>query len=113
MFSDAEDVAPLGEQEFTYSKGYYMPKEAAQRGTTKIDDGDPETPGYSSTEYAFRDYKFAEKSIWKTVSQPIGYDDARKFLNNLSPDHVLTPTSWVGGIENVTYRIGPTFANDQ
>ena len=44
------------------------------------------------------------KGIPKIPSQPIGYDDAKKFLEKMAGP--ASPTSWRGKIQGVEYRLG-------
>ncbi|CAL4079772.1 unnamed protein product [Meganyctiphanes norvegica] len=105
IFSDPKDVAVEGQtpQEI-YPNTWWLPGSGMQRGTTYMGDGDPLTPGWPSTENAYRISK-EEADLPKIPCQPIGYDDAKVILEKL--EGPAAPSDWIGGIENVAYTLGP------
>ncbi|CAL1542368.1 unnamed protein product [Lymnaea stagnalis] len=111
MYSDPADYTGMksGDRR-VYPDTWWLPPTGAQRGTVFTGAGDPLTPGYPANNLAFR---FSEDEVEpplpKIPSHPIGYGAAEKILRQLNGR--LVPDDWVGGI-NVTYRLGPGFAQD-
>ncbi|XP_037804031.1 N-acetylated-alpha-linked acidic dipeptidase 2-like [Penaeus monodon] len=111
LFSDPLDVALEGvTEEAVYPNKGWLPGTGMQRGTTFMGDGDPLTPGWPSTEHAYRVDK-EEAGLAQIPCQPIGYNDAKVILEKLRGDQ-QTPESWVGGLEGVEYNLGPYFKAD-
>uniref|UniRef100_A0A8C4UFP6 Glutamate carboxypeptidase 2 n=1 Tax=Falco tinnunculus TaxID=100819 RepID=A0A8C4UFP6_FALTI len=110
LFSDPADYCAPGTD--PYPNGWNLPGGGAQRGNVLNLNGagDPLTPGYPAKEYAFR-YKVNEGvGIPKIPVHPIGYHDAEVLLRAMggpaAPD-----SSWKGSL-NVSYNIGPGFADN-
>ncbi|XP_038617708.1 putative N-acetylated-alpha-linked acidic dipeptidase [Tachyglossus aculeatus] len=107
LYSDPADYCAPGVE--PYPKGWNLPGGGAQRGNVLNLNGagDPLTPGYPATEYAFR-YEMAEAvGLPQIPVHPIGYHDAQKLLENMggSPP---PETSWKGNL-NISYNLGPGF----
>merc|ERR1712131_201784 len=120
LFSDSADYSP--EWTEPYPATWFLPKTGAQRGTTYLDQGDPETPFYPSIPGAYRwtrdkvEAGLAEKhdlpGLPNIPIQPIGYGDALKFLKRM--EGLEVPETWRGDIrdpdnnnQTITYRYGP------
>lgn len=107
LFSDPEDVAQEGvEPQKVYPNTWWLPGSGIQRGTTFIGNGDPLTPGWPSTEHAYR-LKVEEADLPKIPCQPIGYDDAKVILEKMGGK--AAPDEWKGGITGINYNLGPDF----
>ncbi|CAG0901466.1 unnamed protein product [Darwinula stevensoni] len=105
LYSDPKEYAPYGE-DFVYPDSEYMPDMAVQSGTVMLANGDPTTPQWPSVPGAYR-IPEAEADLPDIPVQPIGYREARILLENLAG--VQAPPEWQGAL-NVTYRLGPGFA---
>ncbi|KFO09723.1 N-acetylated-alpha-linked acidic dipeptidase 2 [Balearica regulorum gibbericeps] len=110
LYSDPADYCAPGVD--AYPDGWNLPGGGAQRGNVLNLNGagDPLTPGYPAKEYTFR-YKVNEGvGIPKIPVHPIGYHDAEVLLRAMGgpapPD-----SSWKGSL-NVSYNIGPGFADN-
>ncbi|NXC72789.1 NALD2 dipeptidase, partial [Anhinga anhinga] len=110
LYSDPADYCAPGVG--VYPEGWNLPGGGAQRGNVLNLNGagDPLTPGYPAKEYTFR-YKVNEGvGIPKIPVHPIGYHDAEVLLRAMggpaAPD-----SSWKGSL-NVSYNIGPGFADN-
>ncbi|KAB7496030.1 N-acetylated-alpha-linked acidic dipeptidase-like protein [Armadillidium nasatum] len=107
IFSDPEDVAADGiASENVYDHTWWLPGTGMQRGSTYLGDGDPLTPGWPSTEHAYR-ISEEESDLHKIPCQPIGYSDAIQILERL--DGPIAPEDWQGGYPGFTYKLGPFF----
>ncbi|CAL4093385.1 unnamed protein product, partial [Meganyctiphanes norvegica] len=107
IYSDPEDVAVEGvEPTEVYPNTWFLPGSGMQRGGTFLGDGDPLTPGWPSTANAYRVDK-EDAGLPKIPCQPIGYDDAKVILEKL--DGAAAPSSWIGGLEGVSYQLGPAW----
>ncbi|KAL8618688.1 hypothetical protein ACOMHN_048864 [Nucella lapillus] len=107
LYSDPRDCIYQNEENNTYPHSWWLPPSGIQRGTTLLHDGDPQTPLYPSTDYAYRlTEQEAEVYLPHLPSQPIGYNDAQNILSLMGGPSA--PASWQGGL-NFTYRIGPGF----
>ncbi|OXB55450.1 hypothetical protein ASZ78_014895 [Callipepla squamata] len=110
LYSDPADYCAPGVD--PYPDGWNLPDRGVQRGNVLNLNGagDPLTPGYPAKEYTFR-YKVNEGvGIPKIPVHPIGYHDAEVLLQAMggpaAPD-----SSWKGAL-NVSYNIGPGFADN-
>uniref|UniRef100_A0A5F8GJI7 glutamate carboxypeptidase II n=1 Tax=Monodelphis domestica TaxID=13616 RepID=A0A5F8GJI7_MONDO len=110
LYSDPADYSSPGVE--PYPKGWNLPGGGAQRGNVLNLNGagDPLTPGYPATEYAYR-YGITDAiGLPKIPVHPIGYNDAQKLLENMGgpapPDN-----SWKGKLK-VPYSIGPGFTGN-
>ncbi|CAL1530740.1 unnamed protein product [Lymnaea stagnalis] len=110
LYADPADV----NQEFngkndekTHPDSWWMPSVGIQRGTAYTQRGDPKTPGYPSTDYAYHLDK-SNMLLPKIPCQPISYGDALHILGNLSGP--ISPASWHGTLP-IEYRIGPGYDN--
>ncbi|KAK7069650.1 N-acetylated-alpha-linked acidic dipeptidase 2, partial [Halocaridina rubra] len=80
LFSDPRDVALEGVEPMeVYPNTFWLPGSGMQRGGTYTIKGDPLTPGWPSTEHAFR-LQEEDVPLAKIPCQPIGYDDAKIIL---------------------------------
>uniref|UniRef100_H2ZPG0 Uncharacterized protein n=1 Tax=Ciona savignyi TaxID=51511 RepID=H2ZPG0_CIOSA len=95
----------------TISKGYpvdsSLPGTGVQRGSTISDFGDPSTPGYPSTDYAYRVPVQDIDQFPPLPLQPIAYDDAEALLRDMGGD--VAPSDWVTGLDVDQIRVGPGF----
>ncbi|XP_063877913.1 glutamate carboxypeptidase 2-like [Scylla paramamosain] len=104
------DVALNGTApEDVYPNSWWLPGSGMQRGTTFMGDGDPLTPGWPSTEHAYR-LKEEEADLPTIPCQPIGYDDAKVILEKMGGR--VAPEGWRGGLKNVAYNLGPELIGD-
>ncbi|XP_072022938.1 glutamate carboxypeptidase 2-like [Amphiura filiformis] len=106
LYSDPADYVIDGEP--VYPDGIYLPGTGTQRGTLYIGSGDPQTPGYPSTDTAYRHPEANLTTLPTIPVYPIGYDDASVFLKRMAGNEVID--SWKGNISGITYRYGPGFA---
>ncbi|KAL7645737.1 UNVERIFIED_CONTAM: hypothetical protein RMT77_002614 [Armadillidium vulgare] len=107
IFSDPEDVAAEGiSPEDVYDNSWWLPGTGVQRGSTYLGSGDSLTPGWPSTEHAYR-LSEDEANLPNIPCQPIGYADAIEILKRL--DGPVAPEDWQGGYPNFTYKLGPSF----
>ncbi|XP_065069888.1 putative N-acetylated-alpha-linked acidic dipeptidase [Rhopilema esculentum] len=98
------DPADYASGTSSYPKSWWMPPDGVQRGTVQLGDGDPLTPGYPSTDHAFR-INESDAILPRIPVQPISYQDALPFISLL--DGVNIPENWkdwIGGLET-KYRI--------
>ena len=121
LFSDKADYAP--DWSDPYPDDWFLPGTGAQRGTTYLDEGDPETPFYPSIDGAYRWTREKTRSFGAKHDlpglpnipvQPIGYDDAYKFLSRMKGSKA--PADWQGGITHndgsvIDYNLGPGFVD--
>lgn len=103
LYSDPKDYAAEGVDK-VYPDTWWLPPTGVQRGTVYDSNGDPLTPGYPSTDSAYRLEIENAAGLPTLPSHPIGYGDAQHLLRALGGDNV--PAAWQGGL-NFTYRIGP------
>lgn len=103
MYTDPSD---FNRGNSTYPDSWWMPPSGLQRGTVG-GDGDPLTPLYPATDYAYR-MKESDVSGMKIPAQPISYGDAQHFLSEMDGEEA--PLEWRGALP-ITYRIGPGFRN--
>ncbi|XP_066273318.1 aminopeptidase NAALADL1-like [Branchiostoma lanceolatum] len=102
----ADTNAPGGK---VYPEGWDLPGTGTERGGSLLEPGDPLTPGYPATDYAYR-LPEGNISVFPPIPlQPIGYNDAQKYLSHLDGD--VAPTGWNGTLP-ITYRLGPGFTGD-
>ncbi|XP_064110762.1 N-acetylated-alpha-linked acidic dipeptidase 2-like [Macrobrachium nipponense] len=105
LYSDPRDVALEGwEPQEVYPNTFWLPGSGMQRGETLLVDGDPLTPGWPSTEHAYR-INEEDAALPGIPCQPIGYGDARVLLEKL--DGQKAPKDWIGGLYDVSYNLGP------
>ncbi|WAR19930.1 NALD2-like protein [Mya arenaria] len=86
LYSDPDDIT-AGDVDKVYPNDWWLPPSGAQRGSIYIGVGDPLTPGYPATEWAYR-----------------------KRDPNESLAGGVVPEDWRGKM-NVTYRFGDAFQN--
>lgn len=86
-----------------------VPRDAVRRDSLLWNGlGDPQTPSYPSTPYAFRLPVQAIKVFPKIPVQPISTEDAYEILGLMGGRRA--PEKW-GGAFNFTYHLGPGFQN--
>ena len=124
IYNDPEQYAP--DLMRVYTKGDYLPGFGTQRGTALVSDGDPETPGYPAwlensqidnstieptNDNIFYDEERSNLLYPKSVAQPIGYEDAKKYMEQMNGENQIPiPEDWKGLMDNVQYSIGPGFS---
>uniref|UniRef100_T1ISE6 Peptidase M28 domain-containing protein n=1 Tax=Strigamia maritima TaxID=126957 RepID=T1ISE6_STRMM len=86
-----------------YPDGLGLPGDGIIRGSLNLLPGDPITPIQPATEYAYRQSKVMF-SIPRIPVQPISYNNALKFMNDM--DGPPGNESWKGGL-NISYLVGP------
>src|SRR6201996_4227962 len=94
--------------EATYPQGPERPPQGFQRGSVvdmTLYAGDPLTPGVGATKDAKRLTRETSPVILKIPALPIGYGDAKTFLEALGGQ--VVPESWRGALP-ITYRVGPS-----
>ncbi|XP_038074787.1 N-acetylated-alpha-linked acidic dipeptidase 2-like [Patiria miniata] len=107
LYSDPADYAVDGISS-VYPDSWWLPGSGVQRGSLYIQQGvggDPLTPGYPSLDSAFREDE-SSIDMPSIPVQPIGYDDAKKLLDEL--EGAEAPEDWRGALQGLTYRLGPT-----
>ncbi|XP_035665201.1 N-acetylated-alpha-linked acidic dipeptidase 2-like [Branchiostoma floridae] len=92
-----------------YPDGWNLPGTGTERGGALLETGDPLTPGYPATDYAYRLSKDKSSVFPPIPLQPIAYNDAQKYLSHLDGD--IAPAGWNGSLP-ITYRLGPGFTGD-
>ncbi|KAI0241238.1 Glutamate carboxypeptidase 2 [Lamellibrachia satsuma] len=102
FFSDPKDYRAGGAKS-VYPESWWLPGTGVQRGT--VNDVDPLTPGYPGIDSAYYEPD-GEKNLPKIPVHPIGYDDAKIFLEQLGGEEA--PEDWRGALP-ITYRLGPGF----
>lgn len=107
LYSDPADFASTGTNE-VYPNSWWLPGTGVQRGSLSLTIGDPLTPLYPATESAYR-LDPSEAQLPRIPVQPIGYDDARVLLQNMTGPE--SPPDWKGRLD-VPYNIGPGYGND-
>lgn len=109
LFSDPKDYT-YGVDPKVYPDTWWLPESGTQRGTTFMGNGDPLTPGYPSTDTAYRvDEESLKGDLLPSIPvHPIGYGLAEKLISYMGGDEV--PESWRGGI-NITYKFGGPLKN--
>uniref|UniRef100_A0A2C9MAV3 Aminopeptidase NAALADL1 n=1 Tax=Biomphalaria glabrata TaxID=6526 RepID=A0A2C9MAV3_BIOGL len=111
LYSDPADVNRDSERqssESAYPNSWWLPKGGIQRDTVNYDYGDPDTPGYPSTNYNLP-IDPSKRALTKIPCQPVSYSDALILLSNLSGS--VSPEHWHGALP-IEYRIGPGYENN-
>ncbi|XP_066271741.1 N-acetylated-alpha-linked acidic dipeptidase 2-like [Branchiostoma lanceolatum] len=107
IYPDPADVNVPGGQ--VYPDGWFLPGTGVERGSTLSDPGEPLTPGYPATDYAYRK-PLGDVDVFPPIPiLPISYNDAQEYLLRLSGEEV--PSGWNGSLP-ITYRLGPGFTDD-
>ena len=71
-----------------YPNDFSLPGTGVQRGSTLAEFGDPSTPNYPSTEYAYR-LPIDEIEVFPPLPlQPIAYNDAAALLGCVAENHM-------------------------
>ncbi|KAH9492145.1 Glutamate carboxypeptidase 2 [Bulinus truncatus] len=105
IYSDPADYTSLTDPR-VYPDTWWLPPDAAQRGTVYMGNGDPLTPGYPANDVAFRHSEDdLDPPLPQIPSHPIGYGAATEILKHMKG---LVIPAWRGGL-NVSYSIGPGF----
>uniref|UniRef100_H2XYN4 PA domain-containing protein n=1 Tax=Ciona intestinalis TaxID=7719 RepID=H2XYN4_CIOIN len=82
VYSDPANYAVEGEQGYPIDSS--LPGTGVQRGSALGDHGDPSTPDYPSTEYAYRVPLEEIKQFPPIPLQPIAYEDAEAMLKDMN-----------------------------
>lgn len=107
LYSDPADYA-IDDVDRVYPDTWFLPGTGIQRGNVITRKGDPLTQGYPATDYMYQNDE-DEVILPKIPVQPIGYDDAKRFLMLLDGNDV--PDGWAGEIPGITYKVGPGLTN--
>ncbi|GAB6027482.1 hypothetical protein CHUAL_001737 [Chamberlinius hualienensis] len=109
LYPDPQDFIPPSYRNLVYPSTWWLPKYAIPRGTA-VDppDGDPTTPGYPSTDFAYRVPTHEAQGLPKIPVHIISYGDAYNVIRHLGGKRA--PPTWQGGL-NVTYNVGPGFSH--
>ena len=111
FFSDPADVAFNGtDSADVYPNTFFLPPSGVARRSTLLGSGDPLSPGWSSIKGAYRLEMNETDNLPGIPCQPIGYGDAVQLLAVLGGREV--PEEWKGGIEGITYKLGPGFDDE-
>jgi len=103
LYSDpADDGFVVGD---VYPEGPYRPARGVQRGTVKLANGDPSTPGWASTYGAPRRAENEMAGIPRIPVVPVGHQAAAELLAGLQ-GRPLPRQSWQGGLP-FRYHVGP------
>ncbi|MBN3300977.1 FOLH1 carboxypeptidase, partial [Amia calva] len=106
LYSDPADYTVDGGGR-VYPEDWWLPGSGVQRGTLLMVEGDPLTPFYPSIDSAYYQDQARDQALSAIPVTPIGYDDAIKYLRIMGGPEVAS--AWRGKL-NVTYRLGPGFA---
>ncbi|XP_017392633.1 aminopeptidase NAALADL1 [Cebus imitator] len=110
VYTDPADINDgLSSPSETFPNSWYLPPSGVERGSYYEYFGDPLTPYLPAIPSSFR-LDLANVSGFPPIpTQPIGFQDARDLLCNLSG--TLAPTTWQGAL-GCSYRLGPGFRPD-
>ncbi|XP_019629878.1 PREDICTED: glutamate carboxypeptidase 2-like [Branchiostoma belcheri] len=111
VYGDPKEVVGTGSGKTKkYPDGWYAPGTAVQRGHFLYGkgEGEPLTPGYPATDYAYRIDQSESDQLPTIPVHPIGYDDAEQLLSHMGGD--LVPSYWKGLLDT-DYRFGPDMVN--
>ncbi|XP_052768673.1 N-acetylated-alpha-linked acidic dipeptidase 2-like [Mya arenaria] len=106
LYSDPDDIT-AGDVDKVYPNDWWLPPSGAQRGSIYIGVGDPLTPGYPATEWAYRK-RDPNEYMPGIPCHPVGYGIAIELMRSLAGG--VVPEDWRGKM-NVTYRFGDAFQN--
>ncbi|XP_071818630.1 N-acetylated-alpha-linked acidic dipeptidase 2-like isoform X2 [Apostichopus japonicus] len=106
IYSDPADYSVNASLGLPYPNGPFLPPTAVQRGSIFVGVGDPLTPGYPSTDGAFR-LDESDAGLPTIPVHPINYGDAANLLRRLTGPR--PPLDWQGNLEGVNYEVGPGF----
>eukprot|EP00794_Sanderia_malayensis_P017340 gene17340-19071_t len=104
IYNDPINYAPTSKK---YPNGIWMPADGVQRGSISNCDGDCLTPGWPSSDGAYRLPVDKAPGMPKIPCHPISAKDAYHFMSKMDGPNVGF-ANWTGGL-NVTYRVGPGF----
>ncbi|XP_072031805.1 N-acetylated-alpha-linked acidic dipeptidase 2-like isoform X2 [Amphiura filiformis] len=114
IYSDPADYAADDNTADVYPHTWWLPGSGVQRGSLYIKQGlggDPLTPAYPSSENAYR-YPESSVDLPKIPVQPIGYENAKHFLEQLDGDRA--PDEWQGNIDGLAnYNLGPGLLDER
>ncbi|CAH2245798.1 N-acetylated-alpha-linked acidic dipeptidase [Pelobates cultripes] len=88
----------------SYPNSWYLPPSGVERGSFKENFGDQLTPYYPAKDFTYRIPESQIKGISNIPAQPIGYEDAKQLICNLSGSEA----PWQGSL-GCTYNTGPGF----
>ncbi|XP_078682601.1 aminopeptidase NAALADL1-like [Branchiostoma floridae x Branchiostoma belcheri] len=107
IYPDPADVNVPGLP--VYPDSWFLPGTGVERGSALADPGEPLTPGYPATDYAYR-RPLGDVDVFPPIPiLPISYNDAQEYVRRLSGEEV--PSGWNGSLP-ITYRLGPGFTDD-
>jgi len=106
IYNDPQNYGPVPADK-TYPNSLWMPRGGVQRGSIGLGDGDILTPGWPSTDDAYRLPKATAPGLPKIPCHPISARDAKQFLSKLGGSAV-TDSDWIGDL-GITYHLGPGF----
>ncbi|XP_025085016.1 N-acetylated-alpha-linked acidic dipeptidase 2-like isoform X2 [Pomacea canaliculata] len=86
-----------------YPATWWLPGDGVEFGNFRLTEGDPATQGYPSLDNAARTSEKELEGMPKIPCHPIGYNDARVFLQNL--EGPAAPQDWQGDLGFV-YHVG-------
>lgn len=107
LYPDPLDFRMPGEGDSVYPRSRGLPDYGIQWGTVAMAPiGDPLTPGYPATDYAFRIPEDEAETLPKIPVHTLSSGDAALLLSLLGG--ARAPNAWQGAL-NITYNIGPEF----
>ncbi|XP_063296910.1 aminopeptidase NAALADL1-like [Pelobates fuscus] len=105
IYTDPKDINDgKSDPRDSYPNSWYMPPSGVERGSFKENFGDQLTPYYPAKDFTYRIQESQIKGISNIPAQPIGYEDAKKLICNLSGSEA----PWQGSL-GCTYNTGPGF----
>ncbi|XP_074129618.1 aminopeptidase NAALADL1 [Sminthopsis crassicaudata] len=93
----------------TFPNSWALPPSGVERGSYYEHFGDPSTPYFPSTPFAFRLENADIQGFPPIPTQPIGFEDAQQLLCNLGGSPA--PAAWQGAL-GCQYRLGPGFLDN-
>ncbi|XP_074861685.1 aminopeptidase NAALADL1 [Carettochelys insculpta] len=107
VYTDPRDINDgHASEEQTYPNSWYMPPSGVERGAYSEHFGDLLTPYYPAKEFTYRMNESEVQGIPPIPTQPIGFEDARTLICNLSGP--VAPDTWQGAL-GCSYHVGPGF----
>ncbi|XP_053134022.1 aminopeptidase NAALADL1 [Hemicordylus capensis] len=110
VYTDPADINDgLASPEETYPNSWYLPPSGVERGSYNTYFGDLLTPYYPAKDFTYRIPEDQITGIPPVPTQPIGFEDARTLICNLTGP--VAAVSWQGSLGCV-YHLGPGFQQD-
>ncbi len=105
LYDDPMSSAPKAAQHLIYPNGPFLPADGVQRGSITDISGDPLTPEYPSTEYAYRINE--DDAMLPTIpALAIGYGLAYRIFKLMEANgKTVSDDDWKGEL-NMTYTYG-------